>query len=430
MKTTHIRNASVITSRTRKGSLVQRIVENVKGRLASKPVPTVKRDPILFSIAPFHTVPCLSNSHCAFSMKAMRFPAMMRKQGWKVVEFANEGSESIADEKVTILTMAELENMTGVKQDTAFVGDTAKIGSAHWQEFDKRLRQELGRRAQPGDFVMHHFGRSHMGLVQDFPQLRHVEPGIGYGDESFGAFRIFESWAWLNYHMGRTLELDATGKVAFNGNCPKVGRNPSDYEWVVPNSFDMSQWMPREEKGEYLLFIGRICDIKGMNVLRSIVDKTDYEIRLAGQGDITPWKHDRLKALGPVKGLERDILMGRAKAVLCPSRFLEPFCGVAVEAMLCGTPVITSNHGAFVETVEHGKTGWRCNTLGDWIEAIKRVDGLDRKYISDRARSLYNMDTAGARYSGIFRQIMDLTVQPDAPLDESGWYSKNYHLLG
>lgn len=390
-----------------------------------------QRQPVLFSIAPFHTVPAINNSHCAFSMKAMRFPAMMQKQGWKVVEFANEGSESAAETKERMLTRDELEKLTGVKADSDFVGNTATIGAPHWQLFEQCMRESLTKLAKPGDFVMHHFGRAHMGLVRDFPQLRHVEPGIGYGDDSFGAFRIFESWAWLNYHMGKTLEADQQGRIVYSGNVPKTGRQPSDYEWVVNNSFDLNDWTPRAEVGSYLLFMGRICEIKGLNTLRSIVDKCpELEIRIAGQGDMTPWKHPRLKELGPVKGSVRDSLVGGALAVLCPSRFLEPFCGVNVEAQLCGTPVITSNHSCFVETVEHGKTGYRANTLGDYLAAIRLVKGLDRKYIAERARALWNTDVAGARYSKIFRQIMDLQAKVGQKPDEVGWYSSNEYLLG
>jgi glycosyltransferase involved in cell wall biosynthesis len=46
--------------------------------------------------------------------------------------------------------------------------------------------------------------------------------------------------------------------------------------------------------------------------------------------------------------------------------------------MLCGTPLISTNFGAFAETIEHGVTGFRCNTLGDFVKAIEKAGTLDR----------------------------------------------------
>ena len=59
----------------------------------------------------------------------------------------------------------------------------------------------------------------------------------------------------------------------------------------------------------------------------------------------------------PVLGRARSAVLGGATALLAPSAFIEPFCGAAVEAQLCGTPVVCTSYGAFTETVEDGATG-------------------------------------------------------------------------
>jgi len=60
----------------------------------------------LHLVCPFHTVPSLAASHCAFTGKALRFPKMMQPHGYRVVEYSNGQSESLAEEKVVMLTEA------------------------------------------------------------------------------------------------------------------------------------------------------------------------------------------------------------------------------------------------------------------------------------------------------------------------------------
>ena len=377
----------------------------------------------LHLVCPFHTVPSLAASHCAFTGKALRFPKMMQPHGYRVVEYSNGQSESLAEEKVVMLTEAELETMTGKKDKTAFHGSTATIGSLWWNEFDRRLRLALKERVQPNDFICHPFGRAHAGLVRDFPQAHHVETGIGYPDQSFGAFRIYESYAWMHYHQGQHLNFDPWGRVVFRDNLPVVGRSGSDYEWVVPNYFDLYDWTPRTESGKYLLYFGRICPEKGLSVIQEIAKRIDEKIVVAGQGDITPWAGKNIEYIGPVTGKARDKLLGEAKAILVPTRFTEPFGGVAVEAMLCGTPAITSDFGAFTETVQRGENGWRCHTLRDWLNAIASAPDFDRKKIALHARRRYSLEYCGACYNGIFNQIADLECPPGCDPSKTGWYA-------
>jgi glycosyltransferase involved in cell wall biosynthesis len=326
----------------------------------------------------FHTIPNHHYDHCAFTGKVLRFARMMQKYGYKVIEYSNGISESGADEQVMILTAEEVADFTS-KTDNFMT--LAAMGTPMWELFDTRLKKEIKQRVQPGDIVCHPFGPAHASLVQELPQAFHVETGIGYDTGDFGAFRIFESYAWMHYHQGKDDVKDDKGNVLIRGRRGKA------YEWVVPNYYDINDWEPKYDKGDYILFIGRVYEGKGLYVIKEMSNFFNEPIHIYGMGDTTPFEAPNMKFFGPITGQKaRSDLFRNARVVLVPSQYTEPFAGVHVEAMLCGTPVVTTSFGVFTETVEQGKTGFRCHTLGDFLAATIAAEELDRKYIADQAR--------------------------------------------
>lgn len=127
---------------------------------------------------------------------------------------------------------------------------------------------------------------------------------------------------------------------------------------------------------------------------------------------------ENVELLGPLT-TERAAFLGGARAILAPSRYVEPFCGTVVEAALCGTPAICSDFGAFAETVEHGVTGLRCNTPAEFARALDQVEALDRKHVRARARRRYSLEAVGAQYADILNVVAEATRAGRFPAD--GW---------
>jgi 2-polyprenyl-3-methyl-5-hydroxy-6-metoxy-1,4-benzoquinol methylase len=351
--------------------------------------------PRLHLIGIFHTQHTKAYSHCAFTGKALRFPKMMQGQGYEVIEYSNAGSESSANERVTMLDAIDF-NVLFNRSDTDFHGNDATIGSDAHKLFEQRLIPALRERLQPQDIICHPFGHAHQQLMVEFPNHQHVETGIGYPTLMPNSFRIFESYAWMHYHQG------------------KEGRNGKNYEWVVPNYYDLDDWEPSYEPGQYLAFLGRITPLKGIDTIKAIADHSPWPIVLHGQGDPSPWNHPNIEYRGPISGTARSEFLRNARALLAPSVFTEPFCGMAVEAMLCGTPVVSVNYGAMTETVVEGIMGYKCHTLQDWIDGINNAGSLDRRTIASIARNQWSLEACGRRYDKIFCQLNDLYRR--------GWY--------
>jgi len=76
--------------------------------------------------------------------------------------------------------------------------------------------------------------------------------------------------------------------------------------------------------------------------------------------------------------------------------------------MLCGTPVITSDFGAFTENVIHGVNGYRFRTLGEAVWAAQNVDKLNPADIQTYAVNNFSLDRVGELYEAYFEQLMEL----------------------
>lgn len=348
----------------------------------------------------FHTVPAAEFSHCAFTGRVIRFGKMMLPFGWDVIEYANEGSEADATEHVTILDTQrfwELKKLYKKEQPN----EAASTDSTLYREFSSRLVKELALRIRDGDIVCHPFGICHSDLVSRFPNAHHVEIGIGYTQCAM-PLRVYETYQWMSWHQGK----EQTG-----GN---------DYQWVCPMGYDVSEWEPRYEKGDYLLYFGRVIECKGLAIVKELAKHVTMPVYVVGEGDPDFIEEffkgaENIVIQGPVTGLARSDLLRHAYAMLMPTRYTEPFGGAGVEGQLCGTPLLSSDFGAFSETVIHNVTGYRCHTLGDWIQAVSDVGFLNRRQIAGLAREKYSLETVGRQMDKIFRQILTL--------NDKGWYS-------
>jgi len=356
--------------------------------------------PTLHIIGLHHTIISNEYSHCAFSGKILRFSKMMQLQNYHVIEYSNEGSESSANEHVVMFSHSLFREYYGKKDKKEFFQNYIQYGSPQHIEFENKLIIEMKKRVKFGDIICHPFGISHQRIVTEFPNNFHIETGIGYGVLGMmdNSFKIFESYAWLHYYLGE--------KQAKNGN---------NYQWVIPNYYDIDEWTPRHQVGSYIAFLGRICSDKGLNTIKAIADNSNYKIKVCGQGDITPWLHPNIEYIEPISGKERDSYLGNALCVLMPTCYIEPFGGSGVEALLCGTPLIGVDYGAFTETIIDGENGFRCHTLKDWLNAIENCSKLDRTKIAEQARAKYSLEACSVKYDKVFTDVIGLYGK--------GWYS-------
>lgn len=310
----------------------------------------------LHVIAPFHARIHTNNSADAFAANVLRFAKMMKPHGFRVVEyFVGTTSDSEADEHVSIMDDAEWEKHWG---DTEGKGASPTTAHPMIPMLLDRLRKAVDRRLRAGDIVLHFYGDWAQWLIGSLslrpPRVRHVEPAIGYDRGPFGAERIFPSEAWRHYSFGKyphTLEMMRESAV-------------------IPHYFDPEEWPYVETPSAppYILFAGRLNRSKYGLLSEIVRELPSVQFKIAGEGDSSPFEGlPNVELLGLIKGKARAELYGNATALLCPTEFIEPFGAVAIEAMLCGTPVIATDYGAYTETIPKHL---RCSTLKEWTNTI------------------------------------------------------------
>jgi glycosyltransferase involved in cell wall biosynthesis len=367
-------------------------------------------------------------SHCAYTGKVKRFSPMMRSRGFEVYHYGIETSDSGATKDINLMTKEEwselriktyqliypeisLEEAKKKHNDiNELVGPLWHLSSPLINEFNKRLRVKLKEnyRSNKTDIVCLPLGNTNDPALNGFNYVE-IETGIGY-TPSYKTFRIFESNSW----MSKTLGIE--------------NKNPHNYWYVIPNYFDINEFKLSLNPNPLRIgFLGRLTNMKGCGIIVEIAKKfPTIEFVLCGGGDPTPFLNaPNIIYKPPIHGEERSQYLGSCVAVLCLSKFLEPFCGVSVEAQLCGTPVICSDWGALVDNVEQFKTGLRGHTLADYCYGVQMaLDGkFDRNYIRERAAKLYDMYKLACNYEYVFKSVLDIHN------GKNGWYSPDTHIL-
>jgi glycosyltransferase involved in cell wall biosynthesis len=172
---------------------------------------------------------------------------------------------------------------------------------------------------------------------------------------------------------------------------------------VIPPWFEPSDFPFSASSEDYVAYVGRIVPAKGIRTVCDAAQRAGVRLRIMGHG--VPSLITYGEWMGEGTMAERNALLSKARAVLMPTQYLEPFGNVAAEAQLCGTPMITTDYGAFPESVEQGVSGFRCSSLGEFVEAIDRVGELDRRAIHARAVRLYSTETALRNYAAYFKRF-------------------------
>ena len=333
---------------------------------------------------------------------------MMKDRGHYVIHYGVEGSDPPCDENVAVVSDELWRSVYGSveKQTSTFFGWDQDDPA--YKAFCKVGAREVNARRQRDDFLLPFFGHGARPLCDKVDDMIVVEPGIGYPDGQFADYKVFESYALMHACWGADKVRTAT---------------PNWYDVVIPNYFDLDEFDCQTEKEDYLLYIGRVYKGKGVGVALEVCQQLGVKLKVAGHLDEHFVEEYRsawdscAEYCGPVLPKQRNELVGKALGTFAPTWYVEPFGGVQVESLLCGTPTITSDWGAFVENNVHGVTGYRCRTFRDFCKAAEKlmIGSIDYRTCREHGER-FSLENVAPMYEKYFGDILDLQTV-------DGWYA-------
>lgn len=292
-----------------------------------------------------------------FNVAALKFIENMQLRGYNVVHYGHESAQ------------VPCENVVAVTNDELPPPDDSSIfphDMRHRDIFNARVNPVLINRARPGDMVLSFYGIAHQAAVENLNQVYVLEPSIGYPPGSvFAPYRAFVSYSQMHYYYGMHGQL----------------LSPSWYDAVIPNAFTPSEFEVSADKDDYFVYLGRVNYDKGLDLCIQVTQALNKRLIIAGPArDLTHLGYTELPAhvemVGYVNPEQRKQLLSRAQCLMAPTHYLEPFGNIVAEAQFCGTPVLTTDWGGFVDSVVQGVTGFRCRDFKSFVEAAQSIQQL------------------------------------------------------
>lgn len=206
--------------------------------------------------------------------------------------------------------------------------------------------------------------------------------------------------------------------------CPLVSisyfqRDPCPYaHWHanVYHGLPQNQYTFHPHPGQYLAFIGRLSPEKRPDQAIRIAERVGLPLRIAAKADPVDREyvegvmkpllsHPLVEYVGEITDAEKDAFLGEAMAVLCPYQ-PEPFGLVLIEALACGTPVITYRHGSFPEMIDDGRTGFLCRDIDEMVDAATQVPSLDRRECRSAFEQRFTVERMAAEYVQVYDELL------------------------
>lgn len=217
---------------------------------------------------------------------------------------------------------------------------------------------------------------------------------------------------------------------------PRFGINISH---VIHHGIDVEE-IPEgdgrgDDRGPYLLFLGRIDPTKGVLQAIDVARTTGWRLLIAAkmtepgeisffEREVAPRCMDGIEYVGEVGVVEKYRLLGASTALLNPIQWPEPFGLVMIEALATGTPVIVTPHGAAPEIITDGLTGFLRTDRAALVDAVREIDRIDRTTCRTEVTRRFSTQRMVGRHVDAYRQLLAAQSHPasnhHAPGNELG----------
>jgi len=191
-----------------------------------------------------------------------------------------------------------------------------------------------------------------------------------------------------------------------------------NYIGTIYNAIDISSYTYSDKKKDYYVSIGRVCALKGTHLAIEVAKRAGIKLVIAGKidpGKDTAYFNEKVEPyidgeqvvfLGEVTEKRKRELLKEAKGFIFPLQWSEPFGLVMIEAMVCGTPVVSFPYGAVPEVIKDKETGYIVHSIGEMVEAVKKLDQIDSKKCRDHVERRFGISRMVDDYEAAYQKIM------------------------
>jgi glycosyltransferase involved in cell wall biosynthesis len=258
--------------------------------------------------------------------------------------------------------------------------------------------------AQAHEFDVIHFHTSqlHYPVMRRLPHVRHVTTLHGRLDmeELLPLYDEFSDVPVVSISDAQRSPLPDAGWVA------------TVHHGLPPGLFSLCRI-----SGTYLAFLGRISPEKRVDRAIAIATASGLPLKIAAKVDPVDQSYfDRTIApllanplvefIGEISERHKNAFLGQAKALLFPIDWPEPFGLVMIEAMACGLPVIAFPGGSVCEIIDDGVTGFIVDTIEDAVDAVRRLDTIDRRTCRQTFERRFTARRMASQYVDVFRKLI------------------------
>lgn len=190
-----------------------------------------------------------------------------------------------------------------------------------------------------------------------------------------------------------------------------------NYADVIYNGEDPDEFPIVTKPMRYVCFLGRFDREKNPHLAIQLAINLGIKIKVAGKIDYKGegyfqeevakyFGHPLVEYLGELDSRQKVKLLSKAMCNLHPTGFREPFGLTVLEAAYCGTPTLAIAQGSMPELIEEGRTGLLVEDFVEGYHQIEKCFKMDRKYIAERSRSLFNYKSMALRYLKAYSKII------------------------
>jgi glycosyltransferase involved in cell wall biosynthesis len=327
-----------------------------------------------------------------------------------IVDFYAPIGSRLRDERVRLVTMGQkalaytrdeyVDRESGILFNPAYASDNVLALR------DEKYSRDMFRRANRGELDVLHF--------------HHPEVAFPYAELFPGVPVVSTIHDPIEGTLLGLLRDNATPNHFYTpiSNYQRDMAPGLNFTDTVYDGIDTEKFKPGDEseRGDRLLFVGRIIPEKGVKEAIEIAVASDSRLDIIGptfDDDGGYYKEyvkphldgDRIRHLGHIARNELPAHYRRAKALLAPIQWHEPFGLYLAEANACGTPVITYERGSAPEVVAHEETGFVVDPddMEGMIQAVRNVSEISHDASRRRALGHFSIATMVTGYENVYQ---------------------------